>query len=143
MNYTDKNTKELLEIYNDKAEKPLKQWNQSKQKLITRIRLIGDEYPAKKKTKAKTKTKTKARGKTSEMRPFIEKKILEVAKTQDGVKLGHSYSDILKAVKKQFPEASTSLNCLRWYSSKLNKVKGTVVPPRPRGLCANPAGLVA
>lgn len=45
---------------------------------------------------------------------------------------GHSYREILGLIKGAFPEASTNLNCLRWYAAKL-RTKGQTVPQRVHG----------
>jgi len=45
---------------------------------------------------------------------------------------GHSYKEILGLIRDEFPEAGTSLNCLRWYAAKL-RTKGQAVPKRVHG----------
>lgn len=53
--------------------------------------------------------------------------------------LGLPYAEILDKVQKKFPGAETSLNCLRWYATKMNKRTGServVMPTRPKSAVA-------
>ncbi len=45
---------------------------------------------------------------------------------------GYPYREILEKIKVEFPDASTNLNCLRWYAAKLRSKK-EVVPDRVHG----------
>jgi len=93
------------------------------------------EKPAK---KAAAKKKAKADGvKRGAIRELCEKLLLEVRGTDEKSKrpLGLPYGKILAKVQEKFPEAETSLNCLRWYATKLNKQTGkerVVMPIRPK-----------
>lgn len=99
--------------------------------------------PATKKKPAKKATTTKKAKADSVKRGAIreecEKLLLKVKGTDVETKrpLGLPYSEILAAVQAKFPEAETSLNCLRWYATKLNKQTGkekVVMPVRPKAV---------
>jgi hypothetical protein len=71
------------------------------------------------------------------IRELCEELLLKTKGTDPESKrpLGLPYSAILEQVQKKFPEAETSLNCLRWYATKLNKQTGkekVVMPVRPK-----------
>ena len=42
----------------------------------------------------------------------------------------YSYLEILELIKSEFPDAKTTLNCIRWHATKL-RAKGCKVPERP------------
>lgn len=46
---------------------------------------------------------------------------------EEAIRRGASNADALRAVKKRFPEAGTSLPCMNWYRNKLRKA-GEPVP---------------
>jgi hypothetical protein len=100
------------------------------------------EPPAKapkvKKAAAAKKAKVKADGAVrGAIRQLCEKLLLEVKGSDPETKrpLGLPYATILERVQSKFPEAETSLNCLRWYATKLNKQTGkdrVQMPVRPK-----------
>lgn len=101
---------------------------------------VEDEKPAATKTK-KAKAPKKPEGDRGAIRKFCEEKLLHVKSTDPETKrpMGLPYSEILSAVTKKFPDAETSLNCLRWYATKLNKRTGrdkVVMPLRPKARMA-------
>lgn len=50
----------------------------------------------------------------------------------DGRAVGFSYDHILEKVLEQFPDANTTVKCLRWYATHLNKDTNVKMPIRPR-----------
>ena len=50
----------------------------------------------------------------------------------DGRAVGFSYDHILEKVLEQFPDANTTVKCLRWYNTKLNSDPNVKMPVRPR-----------
>lgn len=73
----------------------------------------------------------KKRGKT--IREVAEALLIEVATTnEDGHKIGHPYDYVLEQVLEEFPEANTTVKCLRWYNTKLNSDANVKMPIRPR-----------
>jgi len=73
----------------------------------------------------------KTRGKT--IREVAEALLIEVAETNaDGHKIGHPYDYVLDQVLAEFPEANTTVKCLRWYNTKLNSDANVKMPIRPR-----------
>lgn len=92
--------------------------------------------PAKAKKTAK-KAKKEANSDRGAIRRFCEEQLLKVKGTDPETKrpMGLAYADILAAVTTKFPEAETSLNCLRWYATKMNKRTGAEkvqMPTRPK-----------
>jgi len=54
-----------------------------------------------------------------------------VGKDKNNRAEGLSYEDILSEVRKEFPDAKTSIACLRWYAVQLRE-RNEMVPNRPR-----------
>jgi hypothetical protein len=76
------------------------------------------------------KPEAKVRGPV--IRPVAEALLMQVVgKDDSGRPLGRSYADILEELHGKFPEAVTSVACLRWYAVKM-RGKGGKVPNRPR-----------
>jgi len=89
------------------------------------------------KAKAPKVKKTEAATDRGAIRQYCEELLLKSKGVDPDTKrpLGLPYADILAAVTKRFPEAATSLNCLRWYATKMNKRVGkekVVMPVRPK-----------
>ena len=57
----------------------------------------------------------------------------------DGRAVGFSYDHILEKVLEQFPDANTTVKCLRWYATHLNKDTNVKMPIRPRKKIEKPA----
>jgi hypothetical protein len=110
-NLNEKSSSELLAIYNARATKPLRRWAGKKSALVERIRRLE---PAEKPEKRAERD--------GSIRAFCDELLLEVNSVDEKSKrpLGLPYSEILRRVKAKFPEAETSINCLRWYATKLN-----------------------
>lgn len=71
------------------------------------------------------------------IRQMCEELLLKAKGTDEATKrpLGLPYSEILDKVQAKYPTAGTSVNCLRWYATKLNKQTGkdkVVMPVRPK-----------
>jgi hypothetical protein len=66
------------------------------------------------------------------IREAAEALLIETAETQDGKPIGHPYDYILDKVLAEFPEANTTVKCLRWYNTKLNSDPNVRMPVRPR-----------
>jgi len=93
--------------------------------------------PTKSKKKAKAKSKAKGETDRGAIRRFCEELLLKTRGTDPETKrpMGLPYSDILAKVAEKFPSAETSLNCLRWYATKMNKRTGAEkvqMPVRPK-----------
>jgi len=66
------------------------------------------------------------------IREVAEALLIEVAETVDGKPVGHPYDYVLEHVLEEFPEANTTVKCLRWYNTKLNSDPNVKMPVRPR-----------
>ena len=49
-----------------------------------------------------------------------------------GKPIGFTYEHVLAKVLEQFPDANTTVKCLRWYATHLNKDTNVKMPIRPR-----------
>jgi len=119
--------KGLLAIYNERAEKagarPIKAWKGSKADLEKRLEALGK---VERKAETKPKPEAKAKSKAAKKEPKEKKEAkprgrgigafvkVELAK-------GRNTEQVLDAVKKHFPGASTTANCIRWYACKFRK----------------------
>ena len=67
------------------------------------------------------------------IRPRAEALLQEVVKTnEDNRTVGYSYAEILDILAVEFPEASTSAACLRWYVVHLWSEADEEGLPRPK-----------
>ena len=66
------------------------------------------------------------------IRSVSEALLIEVVRTEDGKPIGRSYDDVLEKVLAEFPDANTTVKCLRWYNTKLNSDTNVRMPVRPR-----------
>lgn len=66
------------------------------------------------------------------IREVAEALLIEVAHTEDNKPIGHPYDYVLERVLEEFPEANTTVKCLRWYNTKLNSDPNVKMPVRPR-----------
>jgi len=79
-----------------------------------------------------------ARG-TKTIREVAESWLTTVAyKDEDGKPIGYPYDYILERVLEEFPEANTTVKCLRWYNTKLNSDPNIKMPVRPRKKVVRP-----
>lgn len=73
-----------------------------------------------------------ARG-TKTIRSVSEALLQQVAYIDDaGKPIGLTYETILAKVLAEFPDANTTVKCLRWYNTKLNSDPAIKMPVRPR-----------
>lgn len=111
-----------------------KSYDESGQRVAaTAATLAKPAKPAKPAKKAKAvKPEKIVKDKTSVIRLAAEDLLMQVAgKDEDGRPQGHSYAIVLDAVLAKFPEANTSVACLRWYAVRMRE-RGLKVPNRPR-----------
>lgn len=66
------------------------------------------------------------------IREVAEALLIEVDHTEDDKPIGHPYDYVLERVLDEFPEANTTVKCLRWYNTKLNSDPNVKMPVRPR-----------
>jgi hypothetical protein len=66
------------------------------------------------------------------IREVAEALLIEVAHTEDNKPIGYPYDYVLERVLEEFPEANTTVKCLRWYNTKLNSDPNVKMPVRPR-----------
>lgn len=88
-------------------------------------------------SKAKKPKVEKPKSDRGAIRRYTEEMLLKVKGTDPETKkpMGLPYSEVLDKVLEKFPNASTSLNCLRWYATKMNKRTGAekvIMPLRPK-----------
>ena len=68
--------------------------------------------------------------KTRTIQSFANTELLRViGRNEENREVGQSYKKVLELVLAEYPEANTSIKCLQWYNSKLNKT-GAKVPIR-------------
>ena len=90
------------------------------------------EAAAPKAPKVKAPKEPKApKEKKISIRSVAEALIVKVVSTDEKGDVGLSYEDILAEIKSQFPEAKTTISCLRWYAVRLREAN-TVLPQRAR-----------
>lgn len=93
-----------------------------------------EDLKALKAPKAK-KAPAEPKPKRVSIRSVAEVLILEVTGLDENQrKVGHAYETILAKIKEQYPDAKTSIACLRWYAVHMRE-RGVLPPSRPR---ANP-----
>ena len=108
--------KQLVETHNElPGVEPITSWKGRKDLLVEKVAAA---------MKA-------ARGNRT-IREVAEALLIEVAKTEDGKPIGHPYDYVLEQVLAEFPEANTTVKCLRWYNTKLNSDPNVKMPVRPR-----------
>lgn len=93
--------------------------------------------PAEKpKKEKKVKEPKEVKPKQPSIRSVAEALILEVVGLDENKrKVGHSYETILAKIREQYPEAKTSIACLRWYAVHMRD-RGVLPPSRPRAVPA-------
>lgn len=83
-----------------------------------------------KKPKGKTEKPVKEKGPV--IRTVAEPLLLQVVGKDDhGRDVGRTYASILEELHEQFPEAQTTVACLRWYAVHM-RARNLKVPNRPR-----------
>lgn len=81
-----------------------------------------------------------ARG-TKTIREVAESWLTAVDYTEDNKPIGYTYDRVLSEVLAEFPEANTTVKCLRWYNTKLNSDPNVKMPVRPRKKAVRPETL--
>ncbi len=161
-NISSLKTSELVAEFNQHSDKPIKAWKGKVADLQAKLLKLKPDLYYFEATGAKTvkaadlpsdrlsdvsapkaaATKVKAQdADRGAIRRYCEELLLKAKGTDEKTKrpLGMPYATILEAVQKKFPKADTSLNCLRWYATKMNKRTGkerVVMPMRPKALIA-------
>jgi len=116
-NFETMTIKQLVEAHNNiKGVEPISSWKGRKDLLIEKV----------------SAAMKAARG-TRTIREASEALLIEVAYVDDaGKPIGHPYDYVLERVLDEFPEANTTVKCLRWYNTKLNSDPEVKMPVRPR-----------
>ena len=121
-----KTIKQLVAEHNAIAgATPLKSWKQSAAKLAARIEKLRPKEQPKPQPK---------REPAESIRDFVEGMLQEVVgeHPKKHKPLGHTYEHILAETAKAYPEAATTVACLRWYATHLNRRKDVRLPVRER-----------
>lgn len=141
-------TSELLEIHNQQGGN-LKSWKRAKSLLIERIleaqgedqafraAILEDEEP-KAEVNPKGAIKRKAIELLTEKVRAVDRKTGELARMDENpaniYTVGLSYKAVLRELLEEFPEAKTTLPCLRWYAVKLRNeeegYEGHILPQK-------------
>jgi len=137
--------KDLIAIHNTlvPTEAAIGQWKSAKTKLVTKILALGYE-PTPKQTEEVTPKgaiKRKAVELLCEVVGQVDRKTGKPTESTDFLDVytvGHPYKAVLALLLEEFPEAKTTLGCLRWYAVKLrNSEEGyeghTLPQKRPSG----------
>lgn len=66
------------------------------------------------------------------IREVAESWLTAVDYVDDGKPIGYTYDRVLSEVLAEFPDANTTVKCLRWYNTKLNSDPNVKMPVRPR-----------
>lgn len=108
--------KQLVATHDDlPGVEPIGKWNGRKDLLVEKVAAA---------MKASRGNKT--------IREVAEALLIEVAEVKDDKPIGHPYDYVLDRVLEEFPEANTTVKCLRWYNTKLNSDSNVKMPVRPR-----------
>ncbi len=108
--------KQLVATHDDlPGVEPIGKWNGRKDLLVEKVAAA---------MKASRGNKT--------IREVAEALLIEVAEVVDDKPIGHPYDYVLDRVLEEFPEANTTVKCLRWYNTKLNSDPNVKMPVRPR-----------
>lgn len=75
------------------------------------------------------------------IREVAESWLIAVDFMDDGKPIGYTYDRVLSEVLAEFPEANTTVKCLRWYNTKLNSDPNVKMPVRPRKKAVRPETL--
>lgn len=95
------------------------------------------DQPAPEPPKSKNAAPKRAEGPT--IRQVAEQLLL----VKDAEGKGLPYSEVLKRIFVQFPDAKTSVACLRWYATHMRTDKGLRVPDRPNSVSPQRAAAIA
>ena len=109
--------KQLIEAHNAiEGVEPIVAWKGRKDLLVEKV----------------TEAIRKARG-TQTIKSIADALLTAVDYVDDaGKPIGFTYEHVLAKVLEQFPDANTTVKCLRWYNTKLNSDPNVKMPVRPR-----------
>ena len=109
--------KQLIEAHNAiEGAEPIVAWKGRKDLLVEKV----------------TEAIRKARG-TQTIKSVSDALLTAVDYVDDaGKPIGFTYEHVLAKVLEQFPDANTTVKCLRWYNTKLNSDPNVKMPVRPR-----------
>ena len=109
--------KQLIEAHNAiEGVEPIVAWKGRKDLLVEKV----------------TEAIRKARG-TQTIKSVSDALLTAVDYVDDaGKPIGFTYEYVLAKVLEQFPDANTTVKCLRWYNTKLNSDPNVKMPVRPR-----------
>lgn len=109
--------KQLVETYNAiEGVEPIAAWKGRKDLLVEKV----------------AEAIQKARG-TQTIKSVSDALLSAVDYVDDaGKPIGFTYEYVLAKVLEQFPDANTTVKCLRWYNTKLNSDPNVKMPVRPR-----------
>lgn len=109
--------KQLIETHNAiEGVEPIVAWKGRKDLLVEKV----------------TEAIRKARG-TQTIKSVSDALLTAVDYVDDaGKPIGFTYEHVLAKVLEQFPDANTTVKCLRWYNTKLNSDPNVKMPVRPR-----------
>lgn len=109
--------KQLIEAHNAiEGVEPIVAWKGRKDLLVEKV----------------TEAIQKARG-TQTIKSVSDALLTAVDYVDDaGKPIGFTYEHVLAKVLEQFPDANTTVKCLRWYNTKLNSDPNVKMPVRPR-----------
>ena len=115
--------KQLTEAHNAiEGVEPIVAWKGRKDLLVEKV----------------TEAIRKARG-TQTIKSVSDALLIAIDYVDDaGKPIGFTYEHILAKVLEQFPDANTTVKCLRWYNTKLNSDPNVKMPVRPRKRTAKP-----
>lgn len=109
--------KQLIETHNAiEGVEPIVAWKGRKDLLVEKV----------------TEAIRKARG-TQTIKSVSDALLTAIDYVDDaGKPIGFTYEHVLAKVLEQFPDANTTVKCLRWYNTKLNSDPNVKMPVRPR-----------
>ena len=109
--------KQLIEAHNAiEGVEPIVAWKGRKDLLVEKV----------------TEAIRKARG-TQTIKSVSDALLTAIDYVDDaGKPIGFTYEHVLAKVLEQFPDANTTVKCLRWYNTKLNSDPNVKMPVRPR-----------
>lgn len=118
--FAEMTIKQLVETHNSiEGVEPIANWKGRKDLLVEKV------------TEAMKQARAKRGART--IREASEELLIAVAFTDDaGKPIGHPYDYVLERVLEEFPDANTTVKCLRWYNTKLNSDPNVRMPVRPR-----------
>lgn len=116
-NLSEMTIKDLVALHNQQAgAEQLTSWKGKKDLLVEKVK----------------EAIKKARGTVTIKSVSVDLLMATDFTDNDGRAVGFSYDHILEKVLEQFPDANTTVKCLRWYATHLNKDTNVKMPIRPR-----------